>query len=313
MKPVPSANPETAPTYRGRIAPTPTGYLHLGHAATFLRAQERARRHDGHLIFRMEDLDTTRCREEFARAALEDLAWLGLRWDEGPDLGGPCAPHAQSGRGALYLAAWQRLREEGFLFPCRRSRRDMREAPRAPHGEEALFPPAWRPPPELARAIESPGGWHWRFRVPDGREVVFIDENFGPFRAVAGVDFGDFPVWRRDGIPAYELAVVVDDAAMGITEVVRGSDLLLSTCRQILLYEALGFSPPKFFHTPLAVDAQGRRLAKRAGALALRSLRQAGFSAEEVRRWIGHPEEAPGFVRREFAGLQSVEISAPTP
>lgn len=288
--------------YRGRLAPTPTGFLHLGHAATFRTAAERARLSGGSLIFRVEDLDAVRCRPEFVRAALEDLSWLGFSWVEGPDRGGPHAPYEQSKRSELYREAWQILRERGFLFPCRRSRADMAEAPRAPHSEEPIYPPGWRPAMELARTFSLEDGWHWRFRVPDGREIFFHDGNCGDFHAVAGVDFGDFPVWRRDGIPSYELAVVVDDAAMGITEVVRGADLLLSTCRQLLLYEALELPAPTFFHTPLAVNACGERIAKRAAALSLRELRDQGFTPEELGQWIKDPSSAPAFVRREFAG-----------
>jgi glutamyl-tRNA synthetase len=290
-------------SYRGRLAPTPTGFLHLGHAATFGQAAARARAVGGQLVLRMEDLDAERCRPEFVRAAVEDLAWLGLRWEEGPDVGGPHEPYAQSQRQGFYQEAWQRLWEGGFIFPCRRSRKDMREASLAPHGGEVLYPVAWRPSPEEARQIASPEDWHWRFRVPEGRVVAFRDAHYGKVRATAGVDFGDFPVWRKDGIPAYELAVVVDDAAMGITEVVRGGDLLLSTCRQLLLYEALELSSPSFYHTDLAVNAAGERLAKRAGALALSALRKAGWSAADVWSWIAKPQSAPEEVRREFAGF----------
>ena len=275
-------------SYRGRLAPTPTGWLHLGHAATFLEAAHRATETPaGTLVLRVEDLDTARCRPEWTVGLLEDLRWLGLCWSEGPDVGGPHGPYTQSARREFYLEAWRRLRDGGFIYPCRVSRKDMQEAPRAPHevheSHEPIFPPEWRPVPGMGRDIADPVGWNWRFRVPDGETISFEDAIAGRFSAVAGRDFGDFPVWRRDDLPAYELAVVVDDAAMQITEVVRGEDLLLSTCRQLLLYRALGWRPPAFAHTPLLRDATGRRLAKRDAAMSLRHLRDQGKSPEEVR------------------------------
>lgn len=275
--------------YRGRIAPTPTGLLHAGHAATFLSAAERARSFDGALVLRIEDLDPVRCKAEFTRRAIEDLKWLGISWDEGPDLGGRFGPYEQRLRGELYREAWRLLRDADLIYPCSRSRKDLENAPHAPHSNEPVFPSEWRPESGAASAWDSPDGIHWRFRVPNGRRVSFVDGRCGEFSAVAGVDFGDFPVWRKDNVPAYELAVVVDDAAMEITEVVRGEDLLLSTCRQLLLYEALGMNPPQFFHTPLLVDAEGRRLAKRDNALSVCALRERQITAEEVREMIAHP------------------------
>lgn len=270
-------------TYRGRLAPTPTGWLHLGHASTFLLAAQRAKEHQGHLLFRMEDLDPLRCRPEFSAGALEDLYWLGLRWDEGlafQDCGqsaqAPAGPFKQSQRRHHYLAAWQTLRDLGFIYPCTKSRRDVATASLAPHDEEPVFPVAWRRPSEEALAWTSPAGINWRFRVPDGEVISFADGRCGTFSARAGLDFGDFLVWRRDDVPAYELAVVVDDASMQITEVVRGEDLLLSTCRQLLLYRALGLFPPAFFHAPLVRDARGQRLAKRHQSTSLRQARLAG-------------------------------------
>ncbi len=274
--------------YRGRLAPTPTGHLHLGHAATFLRAQERCRAAGGTLILRNEDLDPQRCRPEYAQAALEDLHWLGLRWTEGPDVGGPCAPYTQSERHALYLNAWEKLRDAGAIYPCTRSRRELRERVAAPHEEdeeaEPIYPPQWRPPTGTGQNAPAPGEVNWRFRVPDGETLRFHDELAGEQAFTAGEDFGDFLIWRRDGVPAYELAVVVDDLAMAITEVVRGADLLKSTARQLLLYRVLGpEAVPAFAHCPLVRDAAGKRLAKRDDALSLRTLREQGLSAEAVR------------------------------
>jgi len=267
-----------APVYRGRIAPTPTGHLHLGHARTFGVAWARARACGGALVLRNEDLDRDRCRPEFAAAFVEDLRWFGLDWDEGPEDHGPFAPYRQSARRDHYLAAWARLRDAGAIYPSPHSRRDVEAALGAPHeGEsEAVFPPELRAASGAGRDASTPAGVNWRFRVPDGETVRFTDLHRGPQAFVAGRDFGDFVVWRRDDIPAYELAVVVDDIAMRITEVVRGEDLLLSTARQLLIYRALGAPPPAFFHCPLMVDENGRRLAKRHRSLSLRELRARG-------------------------------------
>ncbi len=264
---------------RGRLAPTPTGLLHVGHARTFATAATRAA---DRLVFRLEDLDPARCRPEFAAAAVEDLRWLGLVWQEGPDCGGPCGPYRQSERGERYRAAWRRLAAGRSIYPSPHSRRDLEQAATAPHheGGESIFPPEFRP--RDWPLPTSPGGVPWRFRVPDGRVISFVDGRLGVVQRTAGVDFGDFVVWRREDLAAYELAVVVDDHLMQIEEVVRGEDLLTSTARQLLLFEALGWPPPRFFHTPLLTDAAGRRLAKRSGGLAIRRLRQAGLPAHAV-------------------------------
>jgi glutamyl-tRNA synthetase len=270
---------------RGRLAPTPTGHLHVGHARTFALAAERARREGGTLVYRTEDLDASRCRPEFAAAAMADLRWLGLDWQEGPDVGGPCGPYVQSERLPWFAVAWRRLQATGTLYPCDKSRQDVARALTAPHAEddaEPIFPPDLRPAEGLGRELTAPGASNWRFRVPDGETIAFTDALCGPLAFVAGRDFGDFLVWRKDGFPAYELAVVADDQAMGITEVVRGADLLLSTARQLLLYRALGWTAPTWAHAPLIVDAQGRRLAKRSAGLSIRELRAAGRTPAEV-------------------------------
>lgn len=256
--------------YRGRLAPSPTGYLHLGHAATFRVAQERATAAGGRLVLRIEDLDRERCRPEFVDSLLEDLRWAGLRWDEGP--------FWQSARLPVYVTAWRRLAAAGLVYPCRCTRKDLARALSAPHAEdeqaEPIYPGTCRPEAALPRTETEPGAQNWRFRVPVGEAVTFVDGLHGPQRFVAGVDFGDFLVWRRDGLPSYQLAVVADDAAMGITEVVRGADLLRSTALQLLLYRALGAAPPAWHHVPLVLGPDGRRLAKRVGAHSLRELRQ---------------------------------------
>lgn len=257
------------PPYRGRLAPTPTGRLHLGHAATFCTAWERARARGGALLYRCEDLDSARCRASFAAAAMADLRWLGLDWDEGPDVGGPHAPYTQSERLAWYGEVWRQLHACGAIYPSPHSRKDVAEALLAPHddGTEPVFPPSLRPPPGSGADAREPGAVNWRFRVPDGAAIRFGDGRCGPQAYIAGRDFGDFLVWRRDGFPSYELAVVADDHAMAVSEVVRGEDLLLSTARQLLLYDALGWPPPAWYHGPLVCDRSGRRLAKRDLAL----------------------------------------------
>lgn len=281
---------DVRPPYRGRLAPSPTGYLHLGHARTFWIAAERARLAGGVLVLRSEDLDAVRFRLDFADAQLEDLRWLGLTWQEGPDLGGPHAPYEQSRRRLIYRSALQQLHAAGLIFPCTRSRRDVLEAAGAPHEQpgsdhEPVYPPEFRPPagaplPPLGATITV----NWRFRVPDGLTMEFTDGQAGRQIAVAGRDFGDFLVWRKDDVPSYQLACVADDAAMGITEVVRGADLIKSTFRQILVYRALGRPVPAFFHCPLMVDDRGERLAKRHDALSLRALRQQGITPAEIRQ-----------------------------
>ncbi len=270
---------------RGRLAPTPTGHLHVGHARTFALAAERARRAGGTLVYRTEDLDASRCRPEFAAAAIADLRWLGLDWQEGPDVGGPCGPYVQSARLPWFAEVWRRLQASGAIYPCDKSRKDVARSLTAPHAEddaEPIFPPELRPAHGLGRGLAAPGASNWRFRVPDGETIAFDDALRGPQAFVAGRDFGDFLVWRKDGFPAYELAVVADDHAMGITEVVRGADLLLSTARQLLIYRALGWTAPAWAHAPLIVDAEGRRLAKRTAGLSIRELREAGRTPTEV-------------------------------
>jgi glutamyl/glutaminyl-tRNA synthetase len=271
--------------YRGRLAPSPTGYLHLGHARTFLIAGQRADRFRGSLVFRNEDLDPDRCRPEFFAAMLKDLRWLGLSWTEGPDCGGPYGPYSQSERRDFYLASWKRLRESGFIYPCTCSRRDLRAAATAPDGldDEPIYPGKCRARAD-AGASPGPAGVNWRFRVPDHQQITFVDQHFGQQSYMAGRDFGDFVLWRRDDVPAYQLAAVVDDHAMKITEVVRGADLLKSSARQLLLYRALGWDAPQFYHCDLVRDGSGVRLAKRHNALSIRQLRESGATADQVIR-----------------------------
>lgn len=294
----PPAPGTAAPLYRGRLAPSPTGYLHLGHARTFWVAQQRALAHGGTLVLRNEDLDPQRSRGEFVTAFLEDLKWFGFEWQEGPECGGAFGPYNQSERFAMYRAALEKLRARGFLYPCACSRKDIQAASRAPHqaDDELIYPGTCRPNAErgmqnaeTARCAADSAfcipssAFNWRFHVPDGETISFIDGGFGPQTFVAGRDFGDFVVWRHDDVPAYQLAVVVDDDAMRISEVVRGADLLVSTARQLLLYRAVGLTPPAFFHCPLLTDEHGQRLAKRHDALSLRALRWQGKTPDELR------------------------------
>lgn len=326
--------------YRGRLAPSPTGLLHLGHARTFWIAAQRAANRGGILVLRNEDLDPQRCRAEFVDAMIEDLRWLGICWQEGPDCGGAFGPYTQSERRDLYLKAWKQLRDNGAIYPCTCSRKDVALAAGAPNedDDEPMYSGKCRPAdsevggarlPSAGRTvrlrsvetptsrengetwgtpasfflvrrrpmhnsgqaasaptqavIDSPVGFNWRFCVPDDEEICFTDLHLGPQRFIAGRDFGDFIVWRRDDVPAYQLAVVVDDAAMGITEVVRGADLLKSTARQILLYRALGLAIPDFYHCDLMRDESGLRLAKRHDSLSIRRLREMGWSPDRVR------------------------------
>ncbi len=302
-------------SYRGRLAPSPTGYLHLGHARTFWIAWQRARAAGGgKLVFRNEDLDYQRSKPEFVSAMYEDLRWLGLDWDEGPDIGGPFAPYSQSERRSFYLAAWRKLRDSALIYPCTCSRKDLERALSAPHEEndrgaqappplyspqdsssqpgaaavqaavddELPYPGTCRSKIATAKDYDSPAGVSWRFSVPDGETISFEDGYYGRQQFTAGRDFADFLLWRRDDIPAYQLAVVADDAAMQITEVVRGADLLKSTARQLLLFRALDYSVPTYFHCPLLRDENNIRLAKRHDALSLRTLREQGTKAEEL-------------------------------
>lgn len=272
---------------RGRWAPSPTGDTHLGTARTALVAWLDARSSGGALVWRVENLDGPRVIEGAAERQLEDLAWLGLDWDEGPDRGGPHAPYRQSERNHLYTAAIESLAHSGRLFPCRRSRKELEAIASAPHGGESNpYPPTLRPA-QLApnwlkeHRAASPGAASLRFRVDD--EAVVVDDRIlGRWAERVDLTVGDFVVERRDGLFAYQLAVVVDDLAMGVDSVVRGADLAASTARQIQLIRALGGSPPHYAHVPLALNASGEKLSKRDGAPNLPQLREQGASPERL-------------------------------
>ncbi len=273
-----------APAIRGRFAPSPTGPLHLGNARTALLAWLDARSRGGSLAMRIEDLDGPRVRSGLEARILDELGWLGLDWDEGPDVGGAHGPYRQSERGGRYAAALDRLRGEGLAYPCFCSRAEIAKASQAPHAsdEGPRYPGTCRglsPDEQAVRAARRPPAW--RFRVPDG-PVPFLDRVHGECAFDVAATVGDFVVARADGVPAYQLAVVVDDAAMEVTDVLRGDDLLPSTSRQLLLYRALGLSGPRFAHVPLVVGADGERLAKRHGALSVGELRGRGIGAPAV-------------------------------
>ena len=276
--------------YIGRLAPSPTGLLHLGHAATFWQAFTRTRDHQGTLLLRNEDLDPHRSRPDFVIAMLEDLTWLGITWT--PPI------TTQSQRLPLYREAFNQLLLTGQIYPCRCSRKDLAAMMDAPHDDHAaqepdderVYPNICRPPLSHQH-IEAPfqPNTNYRLRVPDGEVIRFHDQNLGPQSFTAGIDFGDFLIWRKDNLPSYQLACVVDDADTHITEVVRGRDLLKSTARQILLQRALNLPTPRYFHTPLILDAQGHRLAKRHDALSLRTPRESGATPKQIIDRISQP------------------------
>lgn len=266
------------PPYRGRLAPSPTGLLHLGHAATFWVACERAQAAGGKLLLRIEDLDTQRSKPHFTEAILDDLEWLGISWH-------PPILH-QSQRLTLYREALDQLLITGHIYPCHCSRKDLAAMMHAPHDDsddEPVYPGICRPTLDVQqREVALQPNINYRFRVPNEAAIRFEDKNLGPQTFIAGKDFGDFLVWRKDGLPSYQLACVVDDADTNITEVVRGRDLLKSTARQILLQRALCLHTPAYFHTHLLTDEHGIRLAKRHDALAIRTLRQQGLAPAQI-------------------------------
>jgi glutamyl-tRNA synthetase len=268
---------------RGRLAPSPTGGLHVGHARTFLAAWLAARGKEGSVLLRLEDLDASRVRPGAAESAVEDLRWLGFDWDEGPDVGGPAGPYIQSQRLDLYQAALDRLKAAELVYPCICTRADIARAASAPHAEEEG--PSYPGTCSGHRASDA-SAWAerdfaWRLRVPPG-EVRWDDLFRGECRLVPSVVGGDFLVARNRSGPSYQLAVVVDDALMEVNQVIRGADLVPSTPRQILLHQALGFDPPAFGHVPLVVGAEGRRLAKRDGSIKLGTLRARGVDPKRL-------------------------------
>ncbi len=260
-------------SYRGRFAPSPTGHVHLGTARTALVAWLRARSSGGAFVMRMEDLDGPRVRAGMADAILEELRWLGLDWDEGPDVGGSFGPYVQSQRSARHREVVESLRARGLVYPCTCTRKELAESASAPHGEEPVYPGTCRLGPTHP---ERPAAMRFRF----DRGEPFVDELLGA--RDDGIESGDFVVSRSDGLFAYQLAVVVDDLDMQISEVVRGVDLLSSVPRQVALFRALGAKPPAFLHVPLVLAADGQRLAKRHEAIAIDELREDRETADMI-------------------------------
>lgn len=262
----------TKSQHRGRLAPSPTGAQHVGNARTYLIAWLRARSGSASLPLRIEDIDSPRIKAGASDLILQDLRWLGLDWDGGPVI--------QSQRLPLYEQALQRLKENDLVYPCTCTRSDVAQAASAPHaGQEGRPYPgtcALRRVADAENLGDQP--FAWRFRV--ARSPEFVDGYLGGVRVTLDALGGDFVVWKSGGTPAYQLAVVVDDADMGITEVVRGEDLVPSTPRQLLLYEALDLTPPSYVHVPLVVGPDGRRLAKRHGDTRLVALRESGVQPQ---------------------------------
>jgi len=250
-------------TYRGRIAPTPSGYLHEGHASTFKTAWRRARERDGCVIYRNDDLDKMRCSEEFSRAAMDDLEGLKINWDEGPDCGGKYGPYNQSERAEKYVSTLLKLANNGLVYPCAKSRKEIQSFEiKAKVGNEYLFPQELRPIQKHYEKAEVDLNTNWRFRTQWDEKVSFVDGRKGKQTFEVGKDFADFLVWRKDGFASYELATVVDDHLMEISEIVRGEDLLVSSARQCVLFAALNWAPPQFYHCELVLDQKGRKLSK---------------------------------------------------
>lgn len=274
---------------RGRFAPTPSGLLHIGNARTALLAWLQVRQAGGAFLLRMEDIDRPRSRADVAGRILVDLRWLGLHWDEGPDVGGPVGPYTQSERLDLYQEALDRLEDKGLIYPCFCSRAELQAVASAPHGlasEGPAYPGTCRslsPAERAAKALTKQPSL--RFRMPD--EATAFDDLVQGAQSFQGGAGGDFVVRRADGIWGYQLAVVLDDGLMGVTDVLRGADLLDSTPRQIRLFEALDLPVPRFAHVPLLLGPDGARLAKRHGAVSVTAMREAGTAPERVIGYLG--------------------------
>jgi glutamyl-tRNA synthetase len=278
----------TSVLYRGRFAPSPTGDLHLGSAASAIFCAAAARRAGGRLVLRVEDLDLARVIPGKDAAVIDDLRWLGVTWDEGPDVGGEAGPYVQSQRRALYEAAVERLAERGLTYYCDCSRAEIARVASAPHaGEEGpRYPGTCRPHGMRKRAFRRPPAV--RLAVPEGAIAAVDDAVLGPIHEDVSAVTGDFVLRRGDGVFAYQLAVVADDLAMGVTEVVRGGDLASSAPRQVLLARLLGGEAPRFAHVPLLAGADGARLAKRAQGMTLRDQRAAGRAGADLARALAH-------------------------
>ena len=298
-----SAATSNTPGIRGRFAPSPTGELHLGNVWTALLAWLQVRQSGGTFVLRVEDLDPDRSRHAFVQQQLDDLRWLGLDWDEGPDVGGPHAPYVQSRRTAAYVAALETLRARNLVYSCYCTRAEVRAAASAPHGVAAGgdYPGTCRAltPKQLEQREAQGRTPALRVRGPDAPALIrFDDLVHGPVEQDVAREAGDFVVRRADGVHAYQLAVVVDDALMGITHVIRGGDLLSSTGRQIWLHRMLDYPPPRFGHVPLLVGTDGHRLSKRHASLSVAHLRAAGVPSQLIVGTLAYlggllPQRAP--------------------
>lgn len=270
----------------GRFAPSPSGRIHLGNLLCCLLAWLSARQKGGKVVLRIEDLDTARCKRPYAEQMIDDLQWLGLTWDEGPGVGGPDGPYYQSERTALYEQALEKLERMGLVYPCYCTRAELHAAS-APHRSDGqtIYPGTCRhlTAAEREAKTRAPAA---RLMVPD-EKWSFTDGHMGYYGENLLHECGDFLLRRSDGMFAYQLAVVVDDAAMGVTEVVRGSDLLSSTPRQLYLYDLLGLTAPEFIHFPLLLAPDGRRLSKRDADAGLDDLRFK-LTAEEILGRLAH-------------------------
>jgi glutamyl-tRNA synthetase len=271
---------EARATVVGRLAPSPTGAQHVGNARTYLIAWLSARSQNGRVALRIEDIDSPRVKAGAAQLACEDLRWLGLDWDDDPVV--------QSERLVYYQAALERLQAQEIVYPCTCTRSDVERSASAPHLEHEgpIYPGTCSR--RRARDVDQIADRQFAWRMRVGNEQIAYDEGFcGPASMDLQAIGGDFVVWKSAGTPAYQLAVVVDDAAQHVTEVIRGDDLVSSTPRQILLYRALGLEPPRFIHIPLVVGSDGRRLAKRHGDTRLQTLRNAGVAAQSLLGLLG--------------------------
>jgi len=285
-----------------RLAPSPTGLLHLGHARSFLLAWWSARSQEGQVILRLEDLDASRVRPEYIDACLEDLAWLGLDWDGDPAL--------QSDRASALRVIADELMDGGRAYPCVCTRAEIRAAISAPHGTDGSppYPGTCRGRFSDTAAAREESGREPALRFLVADEPVVVSDHFaGEIELTPNLEFGDFPITSRDGQVAYHLAVVVDDAHHGVTEVLRGNDLLSSCGPQAMLLSALGLPQPRWIHVPLVIDADGQRLAKRTDALSLRALREGGVAPDHLVRWLaitcGLPDLGPTSPRKAIAAF----------
>ena len=249
--------------YRGRIAPTPSGYLHEGHFSTFKVAWNRARENEGIIVYRNDDLDQQRSKEKFIQSAMRDLKVRNIDWDEGPDCGGQYGPYNQSERSGLYKDVLVRLAKSGLIYPCEKSRKEIQKAGiLSKISNEFLFPENFRNGERYYSINDICWNKNWRFRAKWGENIKFYDQRLGEQSFLVGKELSDFLVWRKDGTASYELATVVDDHEMKITEVVRGEDLLLSSAKQKMIFNALNWSCPKYYHCELILDENGRKLSK---------------------------------------------------